>query len=145
MVSRLQAKTLQIGQMLNNLQKFNHLLNDDHVNSRNVDNKASFSRLNKNQIKSKPNSFVFKEIPKPTTNPAKKEESPKSLENENPDQEKPQCDVEAEIVEDPQQSDASDSRSNENNENKSRQQNPIEDKQVVMETSYPTDSNKTEL
>lgn len=31
-VSRLQAKTLQIGQMLSNLQKFNHLLNEDNAN-----------------------------------------------------------------------------------------------------------------
>ena len=30
-VTRLQMKTLQIGQMLNNLQKFNHLLTDDNV------------------------------------------------------------------------------------------------------------------
>lgn len=49
-VSRLQAKTLQIGQMLNNLQKFNHLLSDDNVNRNSPSsNSTPFSRLGKTQ------------------------------------------------------------------------------------------------
>lgn len=47
-VSRLQTKTLQIGQMLNNLQKFNHLLTDDNQNRNSSStNFTPFSRLSK--------------------------------------------------------------------------------------------------
>lgn len=135
-MSRLQAKTLQIGQMLNNLQRFNHLLNDDNANNRNMDNKASFSRSNKNpQIKIKPNTLVFQEIPKWSGNSVKR--SPKSLETENIEQEKRNC-----AKDEPQPSDVTDSVSSENNQ--SKEPTPKDDEQVVTETSQNIDSDKTE-
>lgn len=52
-VTRLQMKTLQIGQMLNNLQKFNHLLTDDNArhNSSSVVNPIKKGKTNENAIK----------------------------------------------------------------------------------------------
>lgn len=146
MVSRLQTKTLQIGQMLNNLQKYNHLLNDDHMANRTAEI-PPFVRTSKNTIMNKPNTLAFKEIAKPAGTTPKKEETSRTPRTPTFSQNKP-----VEVEKQPQWKDDKKNQCYLEETSKpdvvpeksieKEQQQPNEE--VVTKTSQPVDPNKTE-